>query len=240
MEWQDIILDPRKKHPFMRDEISFRFEQKGAPDYDPETRTFWSTINTAKTDGDKESVLPGGVDPAYFPTIVGTVYLNHNYDAPIGVCRKMFGNSRIVKAQTYLSRNSEGTDVETMIQENILGGMSVGYKTMDAGPPTVEEKRLYPESERIVREWKMVEYSVTGMPCNPDAVIDRKSMEMIDVCLGGIDDLLRAGRIRRKTAVLCGLKEAGKVMTGFTPAKPSLVQRAIEFVVTSGGTLTVG
>jgi HK97 family phage prohead protease len=240
MEWQDIILDPRKRHPFAKGELGYRYADVTYNAYDPEQRTFWGTINTARLDNDQEVVVPSGANFDYFPEVTGAVYLNHEYDAPIGVCATLQATPREIRARTRLSKSGLGDDVATMIEEGVLRGLSVGFKRSDAGPPTGDECKAYPGARTVCRTWKMVEYSVTAMPCNPDAVIDKKSMAVIDVQLGGIDDLLRAGRIHRKTAILCGLREAGKVMTGFTPAKPNLVQRAIEFVVTSGGTLTVG
>lgn len=241
MDWQDIILDPRKKHPFGREELAYRYQDVGYNSYDPEQRTFWGTVNTARLDGDDEVVLPGGADFSYFPEVANTVYLNHNYDNPIGTCAVLQATPREIRVKTRIAKTPSGNDVETLIIEDVLRGLSVGFKRIDSGPPTPDETNSHPGARNICRTWKKIEYSPTCMPCNPACVIDRKSAALVDIQLGGLDDLLRAGRILRKTAVLCGLREAGKTMVGLAGAKPTnLVQRAVEFVVTSCGVLTVG
>ena len=196
------LTDPSKRHQIPDGaKAGIRFEEMGAPDYDAKNRQFWSTINTASVDQVGEVVLPEGINPAYFPTKVKTVYLNHDYNAPVGKCRTLIATASGIRALTYISKTPLGDDVATMIEEGVLGGVSIGFYRTEASEPTPEERGKYPGAEFVTRAWDALEYSVTAMPCNPDAVIDVKGLDLVS-------NLLAAGRITRKTAEVMGLSDA--------------------------------
>jgi hypothetical protein len=82
-------------------------------------------------------------------------------------------------------------------------GASIGFEATNFGPPTPEEEAQYPETDTIIRNWKGLEVSFTGMPCN----VACQSMAMI----GGEDktahtrEILTKGRFSEATIKRFGL-----------------------------------
>lgn len=183
-----LMLDPRKGH---RDipvkEAGYSYNERAVPSIDMDELQFWGTINTATVDLDGEVVLPEGMDPSYFPEQHRAVYLNHNYsERPIGKCRSIHATRAGIKALTALARTPEGYAIATMINEGVIRGLSIGFRRLDCGSPTPEEGKKYAGVQYMTRTWKAIEYSVTAMPCNPDAEIATKSR---DAYLSGLDRL---------------------------------------------------
>ena len=143
-------------------------------------------VSTTEPDQEGDVVLPDGADMSYFPTRVKAVYLNHDYDKPIGVCRKMAVRDNGLWALTYIATTDLGNETLTLVNEGVIGGMSIGFRTMKADRATDDEKSVYgDETQRMVREYKLVEYSLTAMPMNQGALIqkglrDRVSRDMLD------------------------------------------------------------
>lgn len=162
-------------------------------------RSFWSWVSTTDVDEEGDVVVPSGADTKYFPgpkrsglgdddTGVPTVYLNHNYndlDHVIGKCRRMRAMPRGLRALTYIADTERGDQVLSLIREGIIRGMSIGFRTVEAGPPSDEEKAKYGEGcTRVVRTCNLVEYSITAMPMNVGASIDivtAKSLASTDI-----------------------------------------------------------
>lgn len=139
------------------------------PDIDRETRTASGVITMGTPDTEKEVVVPSGGDFSYFPTKIKAVYLGHDYEKPIGRCRRMEVKGNTIYATTYISTTALGEDVLTMMEEEIIEGWSIGFATQEFGPPTVDEVKQYGDHNTTHREWKLFEYSATSMPCHEDA-----------------------------------------------------------------------
>jgi len=175
---------------------------------DMKERQFFGTVNTPRVDMDREVVLPSGIDRSYFPDTVRAVYLNHDYGCPIGKCRNLAGGASFIRALTRMASTQLATDVLTMIAEGVINGLSIGFTRTDSGPLTADEARVYPGATSIVRKWRCIEYSVTAMPCNPDATIDTKSM---DRKMMTVERLLSAERIFAPSARAAGFSVGPKM-----------------------------
>lgn len=145
--------------------------------------------NSAAIDLQQEVVVPSGADTSYF---FGkrTIYLNHNYDWPIGSLR-----SATLKNGQWLCRfafasTPQAQEVSTLVAEGIVRGVSIGFVATDYGAPTADEAKTYGPMRSIVRKWLWLELSVTPMPCNPEAVIQ----------------LVKEKRIKHTTAAMLGVR----------------------------------
>lgn len=194
---KEIQDEMRKKYAAEEPQADFRVKvgqmtgTKGkAPDVDVSARTVSGIITTTTPDNDGEVVVPAGLDMSYFPKRVKTVYLCHDYDKPIGKCRRMEMKDGALWASTFITSTSLGEDVLKMLDEGVIGGFSIGFATKAYGPPTDEEEDLYGEHHTIHRQGRLFEYSITPMPCNPDALVS----------------MVSKGKIHASTAEACGMK----------------------------------
>lgn len=159
---------------------------------DMESRTVKGTIAVAQADLDNEVVLPN-FDRSYFPDRVKTVYFGHQYDAmPIGKCVSMAQRGDSLFATTYITKapSGIGDDVLVMMDEGVINGFSIGFIPIQFGPPTEAEVKAYGEVDTVVRYSKLLEYSITPMPCNDGAV-------------SRIDSLVESKSIRPSSALWC-------------------------------------
>lgn len=167
-----------------------------------EARMVSGIITTVSPDNQGEVVVTSGIDSTYLEKFK-TVYLGHDYDKPIGSMRRL---KRVPNdkhptglwASAYISETALGEDVLTMIGEEVINGTSIGFASMDFGPPTDDEAEEFGECGGLHRRSKLFEYSMTPMPCNADAVISEVTMK-------DLDRLLCQNKILRSTAVACGL-----------------------------------
>lgn len=162
-----------------------------APDVDMDSRTVSGIITTTTPDNDGEVVVPSGLDTSYFPRKVKTVYLYHDYEKPIGKCRRLEMRDGSLWASTFVTSTALGEDILKMMNEGVIGGFSIGFAAKSYGPPTDEEEKMYGEHHTIHRQGRLFEYSITPMPCNPDALVS----------------MVSKGMIHRSTAVACGLDD---------------------------------
>lgn len=195
---KEIIAQMKAKYAAEDPKADFRIksglitgEKSRAPDVDMEARTVSGIITTSSPDNDGEVVLPSGLDCSYFPKKVKTVYLGHDYDKPIGKCRRMEMKDGKMYASTFVTSTALGEDILKMMSEGVIGGFSIGFATKAYGPPTDEEVDQYGDHNTIHRAGKLYEYSITPMPCNPDALVS----------------MVSKGLIHRSTAVACGLQD---------------------------------
>lgn len=187
------------------------------PVVDIENRTVQGLCSAETIDLDGDVVQLSGIDTTYFlgaddESGVRTVYLDHDYARPIGTCRKLKMTSDGLYAQTYITRLPIGDEVMTLVQEGIIRGMSIGFRSMEASDPTIDEMVKYGrECSRVIRKSLLLEYSLTPMPANPDAMMQLQS-------------LVAKSRIRQKTADLI---------------KPQIIVPQPQTLVTSGRVFTI-
>jgi HK97 family phage prohead protease len=160
---------------------------------DHEQRLVSGIVSTTSVDLDNEIVVPSGMDLSYFPGCVKAVYLNHDYSSlPVATCRKLTPQGDALFCQTYIRRGPMGDDLLLAIEDGAVNGFSVGFKPIDFGPPTMDERKAYGECDTVVRSSKLLEYSIVSMPANPDALIE----------------MVSKGKIRRESAVRFGLDDS--------------------------------
>lgn len=144
---------------------------------------------TAAPDMDDEVIVPN-FDMSYFDAM-RAVYLEHNYDRPIGTNRNYRAEADGWYTTTYIASTAMGDEILTLIAEGVVRGLSVGVVPLEMGPPTPEEQNKYGGCRNVIRKSLMLEYSVTAMPANPQALIDAVSK----------------GLVRRATAVTLGMED---------------------------------
>lgn len=177
-----------------------------------ESRTVQGLCSAETIDLDGDVVQLAGIDTTYFlgaddESGVRTVYLDHDYARPVGTCRKLKMTSDGLYAQTYITKLPIGDEVLTLVSEGIIRGMSIGFRSIESSEPSLDEMVKYgADCNRVIRKSLLLEYSLTPMPCNPDAMMQLQS-------------LVAKSRIRQKTADLI---------------KPQLYQPQPQTLVTCG------
>ena len=159
------------------------YETKGMafrPTIDMENRLVRGLVSTESQDLDGEVVLQNGFDFSFFDKRVQSVYLDHIYTsgpgsdrvAPVAVCRNLKQTREGLLALTYIRDTTLGDDILSAMQDGALGGFSIGFKAHDVGPATDEEQdRLkVGAGTTVIRQSQLLEYSLTAMPANPDAL----------------------------------------------------------------------
>lgn len=165
-----------------------------------DARTFTARITTDSIDRDGEVLLPSGLDAKdYLKNPV--VFWNHNYDVPIGRASELKQHDDHWTATATLSSNEEGEKIHKLIQEGIVNGVSVGFLPTEHRNPSDKDKQKFGESvTRVYSKWRLLEFSVTPLPCNQDALITSVS-KMIGKGDLTIDDAARLLEIDGKDIV---------------------------------------
>lgn len=174
--------------------------------------------STTSVDMDGMVVLSTALDQSYFPRRHKAVYLNHNYfDLPVGTCRSLTPKGDGLEAVTFVTRRAIGDELLTCMEEGALNGLSIAFRTSNVSEPTIEEAAKYPGARSVARSGILIEYSLTPMPVNQDALISLVSRSMI----------------RRASAVVFGLKDTPRrVLHAVAPTAATKARLAL---VLSGG-----
>lgn len=137
-----------------------------------------SVINTEAIDRDGEVVKPGGMKKKNYQGNP-VVFYSHDYTQPVGkslwVKSGQDGNGNdVLIAKTYFSDKTElARDIFGLIQDKVLNAFSIGFQSLRSSPPSTKEINIRPDlknAKLIHRDWELLEYSVVGVPCNPEAL----------------------------------------------------------------------
>ena len=156
-------------------------------------RTLGGLITSEMIDEDGEVVLASGADTEYHERLRGcSVLWNHDLDVPVGKMRALTPKGLAWYCSAFISR-AKGhrvlcDDVLTMAREGILH-WSMGFKRLDHGAPTREERDRFPGIKYITRKWRLMELTLTPVPAHADARVVTKSLSA----------LAQNGAIRRET-----------------------------------------
>jgi phage head maturation protease len=172
---------------------------------DSKPPVFSGVATNATIDMDDEVVVPEGLDWSYALKF-GWMYPSHNYDElPIG----SLNNVKLVDdgwffSAVWVKRSQLSKDYYWIAKEFNKMGVSIGFKTLEAGKPTAEEVKKYGPHKTTIRRAMVLELSPTFMPCNPDAVANVKSGRSIvgDAQASAIERLVRLGKVEPKTYTL--------------------------------------
>jgi phage head maturation protease len=141
-------------------------------------REVLAVISTDAVDRDKEVVLPKGLKRKNYAGNP-VVFLNHDWQSnplslPIGKSLWVKADGNKILAKTYISDKTQlARDVFGLLQDGVLNAFSVGFLPLVSSAPTAKEIKARPDwssAKSVIREWDMIEYSVVGMPCNPEAL----------------------------------------------------------------------
>lgn len=138
-----------------------------------------SIINTDALDRQREVVLPSGMDVRNYN---GVVTFAHSYDElPVGRALWVKQTAKGVVAKTrYATRPPDWTDewmpdaIVHMLSQDppMCTGKSIGFLPMSWREVNEEDVRARPElidCYAICDKWKLIEYAVAPVPCNPEA-----------------------------------------------------------------------
>lgn len=187
----------------------------------PDSREIHVIATTDDIDMDREVVLPGGADLSYFGQN-RFVFADHRYtvDAIVGRIKpnslKLFpdaDNPKGWRATITLPKDLPLADTVYRIAAHEDGGIgvSIGFEALDVSEPTDDEvKRYDPDGTKglrsVVRKWRWLELSVTGLPANVAARGGAaKSGGTVDLA-----KMVTKGVISRREAEHLGLPAAPK------------------------------
>ena len=139
----------------------------------PGRRQIVACISTAAVDRDGEVVLPAGLLKKNYAGL--TVFYNHDTTRPVGVAQwvKTRGD-RVLAKYRCTDRTQFARDVFALAQDGVLTSYSVGFAPREASGPTPAEIAERPELatvRRMYRRWELLEFSLVGIPANPEATM---------------------------------------------------------------------
>ena len=145
-------------------------------------RSFIAEITNNAIDRDNEVVLPEGMDATDFEKNP-VIFWNHEYSAPpIGKAVSLKREKTKWLAKGVMASRPDTLPKEAewfpdtllhLMDEGIVNGVSVGIDPT-APPRNASEgdRSLFgPEVQRVIHRWKILEFSVTPMPANQDALV---------------------------------------------------------------------
>lgn len=138
-----------------------------------------AVINTEAVDRDGEVVQPKGLKKKNYQGNP-VVLVSHDYQSlPVGKALWVKASTDeagrdVLIAKTYFSDKTEtARDVFGLLQDGVLNAFSIGFVPIKASAPSTKELNARPDlknAKLIHREWELLEYSVVGVPANPEAL----------------------------------------------------------------------
>jgi HK97 family phage prohead protease len=130
-------------------------------------------ISTAAVDRDGDVVLPEGLLRKNYSGL--TVFYNHDTALPLGAAQwvKKSGE-RILAKYRCTDKTQFGRDMFALAQDGVLNSYSIGFLPGEYSSATAEEMVRRPElkkARRIYRKWELLEFSLVGIPANPEATM---------------------------------------------------------------------
>lgn len=138
-------------------------------------REVLAIISTDSIDRDGEIVLPKGLKKKNYAGN-SVVFYNHDYQNSLPIGKSLWVKEADGKllAKTYISDKTQfARDVFALMQDGVLNAFSIGFISRSSSAPTEKEVKARPEwkgAKTIHREWELLEYSVVGIPSNPEAL----------------------------------------------------------------------
>jgi len=146
----------------------------------PADEVFAATITTPALDSYDSIVHPDGGDFSRYSDNP-VVYLEHGWmrdELPIGKTLSLKTGADQIDAEFVLAQGDEVADrARNLMRQGVLGGTSIGFvpTEMDFAPaPRSMDDDGEERSVLHVYKWQMLEFSVVGIPSNPEALIHRK------------------------------------------------------------------
>ena len=164
---------------------------------DQPKRSVGAYITTDRVDEEGEVVVPEGIDFSRFKK-TGTVFYNHDYAQPCGVCTSIQHADNGIIATTQFPERPEGYDgrwqpdeVFAMFASDppIVKAFSIGFAYIQVRQPNQKDFKRYGTEDirRIVSKSRILEYSVAPLPMNEDALAIRVAKQLKQT--GNVADL---------------------------------------------------
>jgi hypothetical protein len=229
-----------------RDDAILKLAGVASVEIAAEDRTEVSKITTEAVDRDREIVVAKGIDLAAFRSNP-VVLLNHNWTGlPLGKALwvKNEGNGLSAKTQ-YAKRPQEHTgewvpeSVYSLIKQDMLPGKSIGFLPLEARPPEKAEIAQRPELRdvrRIITKSILLEYSVVGIPSNPEALVTIKGFPALAKALDlPVLDLTGDGEPMEGAVTLPGLLAELQALKALIPDLAPILDRIGELEKDNAG-----
>lgn len=169
---------------------------------DQPKRSVLAYITTDRVDEEGEVVVPEGIDFSRFKK-TGTVFYNHDYAAPCGVCTSIKHTDRGIMAVTQFPERPEGYEGKWLADEvfamfasdpPIVKAFSIGFAYTQVRQPTKKDFDRYGRDDikRIVSKSRMLEYSVAPLPMNEDAIAVQVTKQLNDT--GDVADVCKCSQ----------------------------------------------
>jgi phage head maturation protease len=177
-----------------RDDAVLKLSSAASVELATEERSEVSKITTEAVDRDREVVIAKGIDlSAYNSNPI--VLLNHDWHGlPLGKALWVKSHGNGLTAKTQYAKRPQGHEGEwvpesvySLIKQDMLPGKSIGFLPLEARPPEKAEINARPELKdvkRIITKSILLEYSVVGIPSNPEALVQMKSFPALAKALG--------------------------------------------------------
>ena len=136
-------------------------------------REIVACISTSAVDRDGDVVLPEGLVRKNYSGL--TVFYNHDTALPLGAAQwvKKSGD-RVIAKYRCTDKTQFGRDMFALAQDGVLNSYSIGFLPGEFSNPTSEETARRPElkkARRMYRKWELLEFSLVGIPANPEATM---------------------------------------------------------------------
>jgi HK97 family phage prohead protease len=139
----------------------------------PGKREIIACISTTAVDRQNEVVLPTGMLRKNHAGM--TVFYNHDTTRPIGVTQWIKPhNGRVLAKFRCTDKTPFARDIFALAQDGVLRTYSIGFRPLESSPPTAAELREHPDwagALRVHRSWELLEFSLVGVPANPEALM---------------------------------------------------------------------
>jgi len=173
-------------------------------------------ITTDRVDEEGEVVVPEGIDFSRFKK-TGTVFYNHDYAAPCGVCTSIKHTDRGIMAVTQFPERPEGYEGKWLPDEvfamfasdpPIVKAFSIGFAYTQVRQPTKKDFDRYGRDDikRIVSKSRMLEYSVAPLPMNEDAIAVQVTKQLNDT--GDVADVCNCSQASCETPESVNCRQA--------------------------------
>tara|TARA_R100001591_G_scaffold18440_1_gene25118 strand:+ start:3270 stop:5288 length:2019 start_codon:yes stop_codon:yes gene_type:complete len=183
---------------------------------DQPKRSVLAYITTDRVDEEGEVVVPEGIDFSRFKK-TGTVFYNHDYAAPCGVCTSIKHTKRGIMAVTQFPERPEGyqgkwlpDEVFAMFASDppIVKAFSIGFAYTQVRQPTKKDFDRYGRDDikRIVSKSRMLEYSVAPLPMNEDAIAVQVTKQLNDT--GNVADVCMCSQASCETPESVNCRQA--------------------------------
>jgi len=181
----------------------------------PAGREIVGISTTDRVDFDREVVMPGGLN--WEPLLkYRCMYVEHDMHmrsvaATVrSVKRLQTPNGWQIRGKMLGDSYSEHIPRLPMLAEAGVLGLSIGFMATNVGPPTPDEKAIYPQAESIVRSADVVEVSFTTMPCNLDCYSDVVYLD--DTRSGDVMKMADRGLVSKASTMLFITSRATQAM----------------------------